>query len=67
MHVDIKNINIPSTFKCMEMSNKRNKFIHSFIKNNATCTLINDIIFNINNYLNNLIQEFFGQIKFLKY
>lgn len=38
---------------------KKKKFINSFMKGNAIYTPTNDMFFNINNCLNNLILEFF--------
>ena len=63
-HSDIKNINITSTSKCMEVSNRQNRFINFFVGSNAVCTPTNSTIFNICNRLNNFILEFFGQLKF---
>lgn len=63
VHNSIKNMNIISTFKYIEVSNRQKKFINFFINNNIY-TLINSTIFDIYNYLNNLIPEFFGQVKF---
>lgn len=52
---DIRNINIILTSKRMEINNTWNRFINSFIWDNAIYTPTNNTIINICNFLNNLI------------
>lgn len=62
-----KNMSIKAAFKLIEINNKRNKFIDSFIKSNAVYASINDTIFYISNCPNNFILKFFKQQKLSKY
>lgn len=64
VHGSINNIKITLTLKYMKVDNRRNIFLNCFIGSNVIYTLINSTIFDICNCLNNLIPEFFGQLKY---
>lgn len=55
-----KNINVILISEYIKVSNRQNRFVDFFVRNNASCVLTNSIIFDIYNRLNNFIPKFFG-------
>lgn len=64
MHDSFRNMIITLISQCKEVSNKKNRFIHSFVDVKTVFTLNNNIIFDIHNCLNNFILVFFWPSKF---
>lgn len=58
-YVSIQNINIVSTSKSKEMSNRKERFVDSYKRSNVVDTPANSSIWNISNSLNNLIPKSF--------